>query len=69
MVSDADIDVVLQVLRKISPADESHLQIDSSNIKKHPEIEKVLDNHTRGSSYFRRFFSDRELPITIAFLA
>ena len=53
---DVDIDVVLQVLRKISPLIGDHLKIDSSNIRKHPEIQKVLKNHTRGSAYFRQYF-------------
>ena len=58
MASVDEADVGLQVLRAISPGIGSHLKIDSSNIKKGPEIQKVLDSHTRGSSYFCQFFSD-----------
>jgi hypothetical protein len=54
--SDAQIGELLQVLRKISPAIGDHLQIDSSNIRKFPEIKKVMDNHTRGSTYIRQYF-------------
>jgi len=54
----AEVDVGLQVLRKIIPGIGLHLQIDSSNINKHPEIQKVSDNHTRESSYFTIFCSD-----------
>ena len=54
--SDDDQDKLLSILRKISPSIGDKLQIDSSNIKKHPEIQKVLDNHSRGSAYFRQFF-------------
>ena len=54
--SDYEIDKVLHVLRKISPLLGDHLKIDSSNMKKHTELYKVLDNHTRGSAYFRQFF-------------
>jgi hypothetical protein len=39
MASIAEVDVSLQVLRKISPGIGSHLKIDSSNIKKHPETQ------------------------------
>jgi len=53
---DAEINVLLQVLRKISPMIENALKIDSSNINKHPKIQKCIDNHTRGSAYFRQFF-------------
>ena len=53
---DDDQDKLLAILRKISPSIGDQLQIDSSNIKKHPEIQKVLDNHSRGSAYFRQFF-------------
>ena len=52
----SNYDKVLQVLRKISPLVGDHLKMDSSNIKKHPELVKVLDIHTRGSAYFRQFF-------------
>jgi len=55
MASMAEVDAGLEVLRTISPGIGSNLQIDSSNIKKHPELQKVLDNHTRGSPYFRQF--------------
>ena len=54
--SDNDQEKLLAILRKISPSIGDHLQIDSSSIKKHPEIQKVLDNHSRGSAYFRQFF-------------
>ena len=54
--SDSEIDKVLHVLRKISPLVGDHLKIDFSNIKKHPELHKVMDNHTRGSAYFHQFF-------------
>ena len=53
---DAEINVLLQVLRKISPMIGNELKIDSSNINKHPEIQKCIDNHTRGSAHFRQFF-------------
>jgi len=59
MTSIAEVDVGLQVLREISPGIGSHLKIDSSNIKKQPEIQKMLDNHTRGSSSFLQFFGDQ----------
>ncbi len=54
--SDAQIGEFLQVLRKISPAIGDNLQIDSSNMRKFPEIQKVLDNHNRGSTYIRQYF-------------
>jgi hypothetical protein len=53
---DSDIAALMQVLRKISPSIGESLKIDASTIKNHPEIQKVLDNHTRGSAYFRQFF-------------
>jgi len=34
---------------------EDKLQINSSNITKHHGIQKIMDNHTRGSAYFRQF--------------
>jgi hypothetical protein len=43
--SDDDQDKLLDILRKISPSIGGHLQIDTSNIKKQPEIQKMLDNH------------------------
>jgi len=51
-----DKEKLLNVLRKVSPLIGDHLKIDATNIKKHPEIQKVLDNHSRGSAYFRQFF-------------
>ena len=51
LASDVDIDKLLVVLRRISQLIGDQLHIDSSNIKKHPEIQKVLDNHSRGSAY------------------
>jgi hypothetical protein len=54
--SDDEQEKLLAILRKISPSIGDRLHIDSSNIKKHPEIQKVLDNHSRGSAYFRQFF-------------
>jgi hypothetical protein len=54
--SDAEIYVMLQVLRKISAMIWDELKIYSTNIKKHAEIQKYIDNHTRGSAYFRQFF-------------
>jgi hypothetical protein len=56
LASDEDHEKLLSILRKISPSIGDKLQIDSSNIKKHPEIQKVLDNHSRGSAYFQQFF-------------
>ncbi len=53
---DVDIDALLQVLQKISPLIGNHFKNDSSNIRKHPEIQKGLNNHTRGSAYFRQYF-------------
>jgi hypothetical protein len=47
---DDDYEKLLSVLRKISPSIGDQLQIDSSDIKKHPEIQKVLDNHSRGGA-------------------
>ena len=48
---------LLDVLRKISPLIGDHLKIDASNIKNYSaEIQKVLDNHSRGSAYSRQFF-------------
>jgi hypothetical protein len=44
--SDSKIGELLQVLRSISPTIGEYLQIDSSNIRKHPELKKVLDNNT-----------------------
>jgi len=52
----SEIASVLTILCSISPLIGQNLKIDSSNIKKCPEIRKVLDNHTRGRSYFRQFF-------------
>ena len=54
--SDADVEALLRVIRKISPLIGDHLKIDSSNIKKHPLLQKVIHNHSRGSPYFRQFF-------------
>ena len=53
--SDVDIDKVLVVLRRLSPLIGDQLQIDSSDINKHPELQKVVNNHSRGSTYFRQF--------------
>ena len=50
-----EIDALLQVLRKSSPLIRDQLKIDSSNIKKHLDIQKVLENHTRGGAYIRQF--------------
>jgi len=54
--SNYEINDLLQVLRKISPGIGDQLKIDSSNVNKHPEIQNILDNHTRGSPYSRLFF-------------
>jgi hypothetical protein len=35
---------------------EDKLQIDSSDMKKHHGIQKIIDNHTRGSAFFRQLF-------------
>jgi hypothetical protein len=57
LAEDDDREKLLAILRKISPSIRDHLHIEFSNIKKHPEIQKVLDNyHSRGSAYFRHFF-------------
>ena len=56
LASDIDVGKLLDVLRRISPLIGDELKIDSTNIKKHPEIQKVLENQSKGSSYFRQFF-------------
>ena len=48
---------VLKILRTISPLIGGNIKIVSSNIKNFPGIHKVLDNHTRGSSYLRQFLN------------
>ena len=55
---DSEIAELFKILRKISPSivEEDKLQIDSSNIRKHPKIEKIIVNHTRGSAFFRQFY-------------
>ena len=58
--SEHEIASVFAVLRTLSPQLGDKLQIDTSSINKHPGIQKVLDNHTRGSAYMRQFF---KLPL------
>jgi hypothetical protein len=53
---DDDQERLLGILRKISPSNGDHLQIDSSTIKKDREIQNALDEHLRGSAYFRQHF-------------
>jgi hypothetical protein len=54
--SNVDMDKLLDVLRRISPLNGDTLQIDSSSINKHHEIHEVLNNSSRGSTYFRQLF-------------
>ena len=54
--SESEMAAVVGILRKLSPLVGNQLKIDSSNIKKHPGIQKVLDNHSRGSAYMRQLF-------------
>jgi len=56
LASNVDMDKLLDVLRRISSLIGDTLQIESSNINKHPEMQKVLNNHSRGSTYFRQIF-------------
>ena len=44
---------VIASFTTLSPLVSDKLQIDTSNIIKHPCIRKFLNNHTRGSAYMR----------------
>jgi len=53
--SESEISSLLAVLTTLSPLVGGKRQVDTSNIKKHPGIQKVLNNHTRGSAYMRQY--------------
>eukprot|EP00873_Tetraselmis_striata_P001254 jgi/Tetstr1/421518/TSEL_012465.t1 len=46
---------LLKRLQDIDPTLES-LKLDSSSINKHPELRRVIDNHTIGGAYMRQYF-------------
>eukprot|EP00873_Tetraselmis_striata_P014883 jgi/Tetstr1/435147/TSEL_002607.t1 len=46
---------LLKRLHDIDPTLES-LKLDSSSINKHPELRRVIDNHTIGGPYMRQYF-------------
>ena len=60
--TEAEMGEILTVLRAICPVlpKGSQLKIDSGNINKYPALQKLLDNHSRGSAYMRQFF---KLPL------
>ena len=51
-----DMDEIYDVMRKLSPTIGNQLKIESSNINKFPDTQKVLTNHSRSSAYTRHFF-------------
>ena len=51
-----EIASLLAVLMTLSPLVGDKLQIDTSNVNKHPSIQKVLNKHTRWSAYMRKYF-------------
>jgi len=58
-IGDLDLMIVMgeiyNVIRNLSPTIGNHLKIESSNINKFSDIQKVLTNHSRGSAYTRFF--------------
>ena len=54
-----DMDKNYDVMRKLSPTIGYQIKIESSNINKFPDIQKVLTNHSKVSAYMRYFFNCR----------
>ncbi len=52
-----DMDEIYDVMRKSSPTIGNQLKIESSDINKFSDIQKVLTNHSRGSAYMRFFIA------------